>query len=247
MSDEQQSQVGAQQALCDFDVIFLRGKGDPLHGRMTEINRNGAHIAIDETAGENQVIRIRVDFPLDPSINFLARVLTVVSEENASEARPAGMSVTIFAMEREDRELWVRVLERCVRDKGNLIEEAESIAGRDLQSRGGPTPKQTASERRQYERYRAVLSIELHDMSSLFEMYTRDISAGGAFIQTDKPLKKGSLVRLSVVHPITNEKYELDGEVVRTETNGAGIKFFGMDTNTRKMFMRFIVTGRLPR
>jgi len=246
MSDEQQSQATAQHALCDFDTIFHRGGSDPLHGRMTEINRNGAHIAIDETAGENQVIRLRVDFPLDPSISFLARVLKVVSKEEASEARPVGMSVTIFAMEREDRELWARILERCVRDRGNLIEEAESIAGRDLQASGQPPKPSKSNERRQYERYRAVLSIELHDMSSLFEMYTRDISAGGAFIQTDKPLKKGSLVRLSVVHPITGEKYEIDGEVVRTEENGAGIKFFGMDAKSRKTFMRFIVTGRLP-
>ena len=246
MSDEQQSQVSAQQALCDFDVIFLRGGSDTIHGRMTEINRNGAHIAIDEAAGENQVIRLRVDFPLDPSINFLARVLKVVSEDEASEARPAGMSVTIFAMEREEREQWVHILERCVRDHGNLIEEPESTAGRDLQAPGATLPPPKPRERRQYERYRAMLSIELHDMSSLFEMYTRDISAGGAFIQTDKQLKNGSLVRLSVVHPITNQKYELDGEVVRAEKDGADIKFFGMDPKTRKGFMRFIVTGRLP-
>jgi type IV pilus assembly protein PilZ len=91
------------------------------------------------------------------------------------------------------------------------------------------------------------LRVEYKKMNTFFSDYTKNISKGGTFIKTEKPLKVGTefLFKLSI--PALSEPIDIRGQVVwvNTETNqqrpdvpdrGMGIKFIYEDTDSRKRF-----------
>jgi type IV pilus assembly protein PilZ len=99
---------------------------------------------------------------------------------------------------------------------------------------------QKSAEMRQHLRAPIELKVDYKKMNSFFADYTKNISKGGTFIKTKKPLPIGTrfLFKLSVPH--REAPFELLGEVVWSknegEEAGMGIKFIYSGDNQRSDF-----------
>ena len=66
-----------------------------------------------------------------------------------------------------------------------------------------------------------------------FEAVSRNICAGGVFLQTDQPLTVGSVVEMNLILPLDNlsdmedrrSRIEVAGTVVRSESEGMAVRF----------------------
>jgi type IV pilus assembly protein PilZ len=95
--------------------------------------------------------------------------------------------------------------------------------------------QKTGSDARQQARAPIELKVDYKKLNSFFADYTKNISKGGTFIKTKKPLPIGTrfLFKLSVPH--RDAPFELLGEVVWSKADaeepGMGIRFiYGADT-----------------
>jgi hypothetical protein len=95
------------------------------------------------------------------------------------------------------------------------------------------------SDRRQLQRYQlrasAIVKGEVQNQETVAEFFTRDISSGGAFFQTDHPLPAWVSVEItlflltSAFREWRGRPYKVkvttDGTVVRSEPDGMAVAF----------------------
>jgi type IV pilus assembly protein PilZ len=99
-------------------------------------------------------------------------------------------------------------------------------------------------EGRQAQRAPIELKVDYKKLNSFFADYTKNISKGGTFIKTKKPLPIGTrfLFKLSV--PQREAPFELLGEVVWSKADGEepgmGIRFIYGDEKHRVDFERIV-------
>lgn len=72
---------------------------------------------------------------------------------------------------------------------------------------------QAESERREGQRQAIELKVEYKRLNSFFADYTRNISKGGTFIRTQKPLKIGTEFMFKLVVPKLSDPLALRGKV----------------------------------
>ncbi len=104
-----------------------------------------------------------------------------------------------------------------------------------------PTP----SDRRDADRAAITLKVDYKRLNTFFADYTKNISRGGTFIRTAKPLEVGTEFLFVLSLPTLNEQIQLNGEVkwVVAERDsssenppGMGIKFkFETDAERSKV------------
>ena len=68
-------------------------------------------------------------------------------------------------------------------------------------------------ERRGEERAPIELKVEYKRLNTFFYDYTKNISKGGTFIKTDRPLEIGTMFRFQLRVPVAADPIELHGEV----------------------------------
>lgn len=102
------------------------------------------------------------------------------------------------------------------------------------------TEQKAGPEGRNHTRAPIELKVDYKKLNSFFADYTKNISKGGTFIKTKKPLPIGTrfLFKLSV--PQRQDPFELLGEVVWSTTEGEepgmGIKFVYTTDKQRSEF-----------
>jgi type IV pilus assembly protein PilZ len=100
------------------------------------------------------------------------------------------------------------------------------------------------SDQRNDKRSAIELKVDYKKLNSFFSDYTKNISKGGTFIKTPKPLPIGTrfLFKLSV--PNRKEPFELLGEVVWSkgegEEPGMGIRFVYNNDKQRRDFEKVV-------
>ena len=93
-------------------------------------------------------------------------------------------------------------------------------------------------EKRKMDRFSMELpawisAIDKHGKLQTLEVVTRDICAGGAFLQTDQPLSVGTNIEMNLVLPLSNipnvqirrSRIDVSGSVIRTESQGVAVCF----------------------
>jgi type IV pilus assembly protein PilZ len=94
--------------------------------------------------------------------------------------------------------------------------------------------KKTESDRRHSDRHAIELRVEYRRLNTFFADYTKNISKGGTFIRTDKPLDIGTEFVFALSIPQLAEPLRLRGRVVWTTSTedatddspaGMGIRF----------------------
>jgi type IV pilus assembly protein PilZ len=95
-------------------------------------------------------------------------------------------------------------------------------------------------ERRRERRAPIELKVEYKRLNTFFYDYTKNISKGGTFIKTKKPLPIGTRFLFKLTVPQREEPFELLGEVVWSqgdaEEPGMGIRFIYNDERQRGEF-----------
>lgn len=95
-----------------------------------------------------------------------------------------------------------------------------------------------AEEQRAGQRPAVELKVEYERMNTFFYDYTKNISRGGTFVRTDRPLEVGTRFDFKLSIPALAEPLELTGEVrwVRHEGEaGMGIQFVFEDEARRTL------------
>ena len=96
------------------------------------------------------------------------------------------------------------------------------------------------SELRQHLRAPIELKVDYKKLNSFFADYTKNISKGGTFIKTKKPLPIGTRFLFKLTVPRRDDPFELLGEVVWSKADGdepgMGIRFIYSDDGQRTAF-----------
>ncbi|MBI3185250.1 MAG: TIGR02266 family protein [Myxococcales bacterium] len=100
--------------------------------------------------------------------------------------------------------------------------------------------QKTGAELRQFPRAPIELKVDYKKMNSFFADYTKNISKGGTFIKTKKPLPIGTRFLFKLTVPSREQPFELLGEVVWSKPEGdepgMGIRFIYSDERQRGQF-----------
>jgi type IV pilus assembly protein PilZ len=100
--------------------------------------------------------------------------------------------------------------------------------------------------------YRAPirLRVDYERMNSFFADYTKNISKGGTFIKTTRPLPVGTRCQFSFTLPALSDPLVLEGEVTwllspeaaeqRKEDAGMGVRFVFADGGARREFEELV-------
>src|SRR6478672_6666312 len=95
-------------------------------------------------------------------------------------------------------------------------------------------------EGREHHRAPIELKVDYKKLNSFFADYTKNISKGGTFIKTKKPLPIGTRFLFKLTVPQRDAPFELLGEVVWSkgdgEEPGMGIRFIYSDDRQRGEF-----------
>jgi hypothetical protein len=79
-----------------------------------------------------------------------------------------------------------------------------------------PQTEPTGAERRQSERIDQSFPIAFDTLTHLIKEFTHNISFGGMFVYTSRPLKKGEETAVTLVHPVHGERCTLLAKVVHS-------------------------------
>jgi len=103
-----------------------------------------------------------------------------------------------------------------------------------------PDQKPGGPEGRQHFRAPIELKVDYKKLNSFFADYTKNISKGGTFIKTKKPLPVGTRFLFKLTVPKRDAAFELLGEVVWSKPDGdepgMGIRFIYQDDSQRSDF-----------
>lgn len=118
-------------------------------------------------------------------------------------------------------------------------------------------PTSDAENRRRDDRKPIELRVEYRRLNTFLADYTRNISRGGTFIRTEKPMAVGTVFAFSLAVPGLDEPLELTGKVVwcvaKQDTSsanhaGMGIEFQFGDGKERERIdtiIRGVMVGQL--
>lgn len=118
----------------------------------------------------------------------------------------------------------------------------------DLDEKSGQPGAEGPSEgqsRREHERQPIELKVEYRRLNSFFADYTRNISKGGTFIQTDKPLDIGTEFVFKLYIPALAEPLRIHGQVKWTVQPGEARS--GRGKHGPGMGIRFIYSSQAER
>ena len=206
------------------------------------VSLEGCYIETDHTLEPDHVIQVLLFPPGDDTgITFVAHVRSVTTTPEAAEAgRPAGMGLEIFAIDKNEKARWVELLTK-------LAELHEKQFGPNEASlRTSNFERIETTGRRRHVRHAIRMEVEVRDMRALYRVFSRNMSVGGIYVESDEKLPKGTPVEVLLTHPLTKAKTAVPGSVARTDENGMGIEFRRLSIRERRMFLRFALTGRAP-
>ena len=105
------------------------------------------------------------------------------------------------------------------------------------------------NERRKYFRIKLITKVALVRENRFHYFYSRDLSVGGIFLETDQPYPEGSTLDLDIPLPEIADKIRVTGKVVRVipveerqkgDTPGMAIQFTVINPEDKAMLADFI-------
>ena len=103
--------------------------------------------------------------------------------------------------------------------------------------------KSEGKDRRKHPRMPVSVQVRYRNLDDFFYDYALNISHGGIFIKTRRPLEKGAEVEIEFEVPDTQSKFKTRGRVVRVifsgddeyEPAGMGVAFDPLEESDKKM------------
>jgi Tfp pilus assembly protein PilZ len=198
-----------------------------------DVSFRGVFAFTDEPVKVGQLVPIELWLP--PKGTSFAVSAKVVHDVH--RRRLSGVGLEFYAVGRSQQILWDNFIEGLRRDFPAIAGRASRIA---RASRFDPLRKRDASQV-------AVLRIEVQTALDLQIIYQRDVPKGGLFVLTDEELEPGDYVGLQLIHPNTDDVFELAGvvarHVVQQGIRGLGIDFVDLDEERVARLHDFVHDG----
>jgi CheY-like chemotaxis protein/Tfp pilus assembly protein PilZ len=141
----------------------------------------------------------------------------------------------------EEAALTILCWEHVVIDINYTFEEKEveittPLMGLMMESSRRIDEKQSRqANQRKYDRYNLLVAVD-YDISDLtYQCFLRDISIGGAFIETDQKIRVGQRINLTLSTPDLERPVLIDCQVVRCEEKGIGVCFDNLSLQQKKV------------
>lgn len=99
---------------------------------------------------------------------------------------------------------------------------------------------------RQHTRYNCLVGVEyrLHDVN--YHCYMRDLSEGGAYLETDQPVEVTQQISLFLFSPMLEKSCTIEGTVVRRDKHGVGVRFEDLILNQKQVIRSLIESCCVP-
>lgn len=218
-----------------MDVQVARGE-ELVLCKSFDVSLYGLYLCTDRPSPPHKVVSVRVQRGLEDPINWMGLVQRVIRPEDARPEQPAGMALEVYGIGEADWERWCWLLLA-------IGHQCEASYGPQQTRRHGESATRTP---RRHHRYRMPVEIRVTNMPGLVRFAARDISAGGTFIRNSAPVALGTDLDLHLKHPISQDVFQLEGQVVRIETGGFAVAFNNITDGQRQQLKRFIVSGKRP-
>jgi uncharacterized protein (TIGR02266 family) len=89
-------------------------------------------------------------------------------------------------------------------------------------SRSRSSPKK---EKRSYIRKPFFMPVDYSTQDRVYRDFIKDISTGGVFIETLRPLPVGQEISMAFSFPSLRQNFKISGDVVRMDPKGIGVAF----------------------
>lgn len=201
-----------------------------------DVSLRGLFVHTDSPPAMRQLVRVEVTLPSGTAVPVNAMVVFVIPPDNPHRRQP-GVGLQLYGVGGAQEAAW----QAFIRELAERQREAEKHT---------PPPQLVAQPdpvRRRDPRFVVRLRVLPRNVDALMEMWTRDISRGGMFIETDLDAEPGQLLELAVVHPHTDETFTL-GCVVRRVARGSagrglGVEMSDLDDERRSAFQEFAMSS----
>ena len=220
--------LASEEIFSDGQVIFKEGSS----GDWVYVILSGSVEIFKTIDGKKSVIEVLEKGEIFGEIGFIGGVnrtasATAIGETILGVIDRAFLDVDFNKLSSDFRTILVAMVRRFKK----MIDRAS-----DFSSRTGMRMKRT-------------LSLSYKDARSFLKAYSDNISTGGLFIKTEKPLKQGEVFLLKLQLPGLSAPMQIKCEVMWTkihagdgpdEAAGMGVRFCEMDQKDKQTLTRYI-------
>lgn len=96
---------------------------------------------------------------------------------------------------------------------------------------------------RKHSRYDCLVGVDYDISDWTYQCYMRDISEGGAYLETEQSVKVGQRLLISLSSPVLERSCTINGTVVRRDPHGIGLRFEAL-TLQQKQVIRSLTESR---
>lgn len=201
-----------------------------------DVSLRGMFVHTDSPPALRQLVRVDVMLPGDAKLSLNAMIVFVLPAHN-EHRRPPGVGLQLYGVGREAESVW----QAFIRDVAAQHPEADRHDV-ELQKPAAPDPV-----RRRHPRLGVRMRVLPRNVDALIEMWTRDVSRGGMFIETEHELSVGDALELDVVHPQSGDTFTLPCVVRRVARGsagrGVGVEIVDLDAGRRTAFQEFAMSS----
>lgn len=97
--------------------------------------------------------------------------------------------------------------------------------------------KMQKKDQRSHRRFSCLVAVDYDISDWTYQCFLKDISEGGAYIETSHPIKAGQNIMLTLCSPIRNHNCIIKGEVVRKDDDGIGVRFDSLDPEHQQVIL----------
>jgi hypothetical protein len=101
----------------------------------------------------------------------------------------------------------------------------DNLSGEQKQKALTELEELLAKDRREHPRIPCSIPVTCETEDRVFEDFVKDISAGGAFVETSAAFSAGESISLIFSSPNLDEPIKVNGQIVWKARDGIGVKF----------------------
>jgi CheY-like chemotaxis protein/Tfp pilus assembly protein PilZ len=99
---------------------------------------------------------------------------------------------------------------------------------------------------RKHDRYDCLVGVDYDISDWIYQCYMRDISEGGAYIETEQTVKVGQRLVMSLSSPVLERSCAINGTVVRRDPGGIGVRFDELTLQQKQVIRSLMETRCSP-
>jgi uncharacterized protein (TIGR02266 family) len=219
--------IASKETHKDGQIIFKEGS----YGDWVYVVLSGSVMISKTIGGRKRIIAQLEPGEIFGELGYLGAIKRTATVQAIGETTLGVIDRTLLDKEFNKLSGYFRsILVALVKRLRNLIERASEFTSR------------------KQDRVQKTLSLSFKDPQSFVKAYTDNISKGGLFLRTERPLKEGEQFLLKLQLPELSEPMEINCESVWTREqsdtekrpSGMGVKFCEMTARDNKILNQYL-------